>query len=224
MRVLVVEDDPSVGKMLRQALTEAGHTLTVVSDGYAAVKEATDDQDLVILDIMLPGISGLEVCKRVRANGVKTPILIVTAKDLVDDRVAGLDAGADDYLVKPFHLSELLARVRALLRRTHYVGGPITVANVVLDPQMREIKRGGKSIPLSSTEFFLIEYLMKNPGTVRTRSEILEHVWKYDFDGNDNVLDVYISYLRKKLDQLGAPNFIKTVRGVGFTVDEGASE
>lgn len=224
MKILLVEDDDSLSKILRQTLAEDGYDLHLVEDGHAALAEGKKDiYDLIVLDIMIPGISGLEVCKKLRSDDVRTPILIVTAKDRVEDKVAGLDAGADDYLVKPYHLAELSARVRALLRRASVVGGPLNIGGVILDPSTRELRKGNKSHTLSTTEYFLIEYLMKNPSTVRTRGEILMQVWKYDFDGNDNVLDVYISYLRKKLDYLGVPNFIKTVRGVGFVIEEAHS-
>lgn len=219
MNILVVEDDESLSRLMRQALQEEGYEPTVVLDGFAALNMAKQEWDLVVLDLMIPGVSGLEVCRRLRAQDFRSPILMVTAKDLIEDKVAGLDAGADDYLVKPFHLVELLARVRALLRRTSVTGAPYHVGALILDPRLREISNGTKSIPLSSTEFFLLEYLMKNPGITRSRVEILMHVWKYDFDGNDNVLDVYVSYLRKKLDLLGQPGFITTIRGVGFVVE-----
>jgi len=167
----------------------------------------------------LPGLTGFEVCRRLRGDGISTPILILTAKDLLDDKVMGLDSGADDYLVKPFQIAELLARARALLRRRNLGTTSLKVGDLSLEPTSRQIVRGGKAISLSATEYALLEYLMRNSGRVLTRAMILQHVWQYDFDGNDKVLDVYISYLRRKIDRGHQNSLIQTVRGVGYCME-----
>jgi len=223
MRLLLVEDDESVARFLKQATLEAGYRVEVVGDGLEGLRRASSEPfDLVLLDIMLPGLDGLEVCRRLRAAQARTPILIVTARDTLEDKLAGLDGGADDYLVKPFELAELLARVRALLRRSSSAAGPLQVADLTLDPLSRGARRGDRTIGLSSTEYALLEYLMRHAGQVLSRAMILEHVWQYDFGGNDNVLDVYISYLRRKIDRGYPRPLIHTVRGVGFRVGEHA--
>jgi len=219
LKVLIVEDDESVSRFIRQALTEAGYVAFVAEDGavgYACAK--TGDYELILLDVMLGGMDGFQICERLRANSVTTPILMLTARSLLEDKVQGLDCGADDYLVKPFKVAELLARMRALLRRKS--GGPahLRVEDLVLDPAARVVSRGGRPIVLSATEYSLLEYLMRNEGRTLTRSMILDHVWHYDFDGNDKVLDVYISYLRKKIDA-GERSLIQTVRGVGYRME-----
>lgn len=219
MKLLIVEDDPDQVKVLRKATTEAGYTVQAVGDGqeglYLAQAEAFD---LILLDVMLPGINGFEFCRRFRAAKIGTPILILTARDATKDKVEGLDAGADDYIVKPFRLAELLACIRALLRRSTATVAPttLTVGDLTLDPATREARRGNKTIRLAATEYTLLEYLMRNAGRVLTRSLIMEHVWQYDFGGNDNVLDVYIRYLRNKIDKDFAYSLIHNVRGVGF--------
>jgi DNA-binding response OmpR family regulator len=223
MRLLLVEDDESVARFLKQATLEAGYRVEVVGDGLEGLRRASSEPfDLVLLDVMLPGLDGLEVCRRLRAAQARTPILIVTARDTLEDKLAGLDGGADDYLVKPFELAELLARVRALLRRSSSAAGPLQVADLTLDPLSRGARRGDRTIGLSSTEYALLEYLMRHAGQVLSRAMILEHVWQYDFGGNDNVLDVYISYLRRKIDRGYPRPLIHTVRGVGFRVGEHA--
>jgi DNA-binding response OmpR family regulator len=217
MKVLIVEDDESVSRFLKQATTEAGYAPQVVGDGLAATAQAIiGTYDLVILDVMLPGIDGFEVCRRLRAASVTSPILIITARDTLDDKIEGLDSGADDYIVKPFQVGELLARARALLRRHAVAPTVLAVADLRLDPASRRATRGARPIHLSATEYSLLEYLMRNAGRVLTRSMILEHVWQYDFDGNDNVLDVYISYLRGKIDRGHDCRLIHTVRGTGY--------
>jgi len=220
LNVLIVEDDESVARFLRQAMLEAGYAPQVAEDGLTGYHLAkTNPFDLILLDVMLPGLTGFEVCRRLRGDGISTPILILTAKDLLDDKVMGLDSGADDYLVKPFQVAELLARVRALLRRRNLGTTSLKVGDLTLEPTSRQIVRGGKAISLSATEYALLEYLMRNAGRVLTRAMILQHVWQYDFDGNDKVLDVYISYLRRKIDR-GHPNsLIQTVRGVGYCME-----
>ena len=219
MNVLIVEDDVSVARFLRQAISEAGYKPAVVTDGHAALQEAKSaTYSLILLDIMIPRLSGLEVCRRLREDNQQTPVLMITARDTLEDKVEGLDAGADDYLVKPFQLAELLARVRALLRRRNAPPAPLQIADLVLDPTTRRANRGKKTILLSSTEYALLEFLMRNAGRVLSRAAILDHVWQYDFEGNDNVLDVYISYLRGKIDRGQSAPLIHTVRGVGFRI------
>ena len=225
MNVLIVEDDESVARFLKQALSEAGYAVERVSDGLTGLEQARSlAYDLILLDMMLPGMNGLEVCRRLRSANIPTPILIITAKDTLQDRVDGLDSGADDYLVKPFQVAELLARARALLRRATSAPTVLRVADLTLDPASRRALRAGKTISLSATEYALLEYLMRNVDRVLTRSMILEHVWQYDFGGSDNVLDVYISDLRGKIDRGQSPTLIHTVRGVGFRlgVEDGA--
>lgn len=218
MNILIVEDNPSVARLLQQATHEAGYTNQLETDGLKALRLAQMvNFDLILLDVMLPGMDGIEVCRRLRAAGKETLILMITARDTTEDKVNGLDAGADDYVAKPFKIAELLARMRALLRRGQSSAMPVLqVDDLTLDPSTRQARRGGKNIDLSATEYSLLEYLMRHPGRVLTRSVILEHVWDYDFGGTDNVLDVYIMYLRKKIDKGGANQLIHTVRGVGF--------
>ncbi|MGE5532325.1 MAG: response regulator transcription factor [Bacteroidota bacterium] len=217
MRVLIVEDDASVARFLQQAAEEAGYVVEAAIDGLQGLELARSlDFDLILLDLTLPGIDGLDVCRRLRSAAVKTPVLIITARDTLEDKLAGLDGGADDYIVKPFQVAELLARMRALLRRGQPTAAVLQVDDLMLDPATREASRAGRAISLSATEYSLLEYLMRNEGRVLTRSMILEHVWQYSFEGNDNVLDVYISYLRRKIDKEHGQHLIHTVRGVGF--------
>jgi DNA-binding response OmpR family regulator len=219
MNVLIVEDDASVARFLEQATREAGYAPRVTDDGLAALELARATAfDLILLDVMVPGLDGFEICRRLRASRVATPILIITARDALDDKVKGLDIGADDYLVKPFQVAELLARVRALLRRGSSGPPVLQVADLMLDPVSRQVSRNGDAILLSATEYTLLEYLMRNAGRVLTRSMLLEHVWQYDFEGSDNVLDVYISYLRRKIERGRGPALIHTVRGVGYRI------
>ena len=218
MKVLIIEDDASVSRFIRQALVEAGYVAMVAEDGETALSYGVGDRfDLILLDLMLPEIDGLEICRRLRISGVTTPILILTARDLLDDKVRGLDSGADDYLVKPFQVAELLARMRALLRRTGGAAAHLRVGDLVLDPAARQVTRRDRAITLSATEYTLLEYLMRNERRTLTRSMILQHVWRYDFEGNDKVLDVYISYLRRKIGE----GLIHTVRGVGYRLEGG---
>lgn len=208
-----------MSRFIRQALSEVGYSASIAEDGPTGLGLALNGQfEIILLDVMLGGMDGLEICRRLRSSGSTTPILMLTARDLVDDKVRGLDSGADDYLVKPFNVSELLARIRALLRRPG--GGPahLQVGDLTLDPAARQVSRGNKSIFLAATEYSLLEYLMRNAGRTLTRSMILQHVWHYDFEGNDKVLDVYISYLRKKIDD-GERSLIHTVRGVGYRME-----
>ena len=222
MKVLIVEDDESVTRFLRQAMLEAGYAVETADNGLSALEKARAISfDVMLLDVMLPGLDGFTVCRRLRDEGMLTPILIITARDTLEDKLHGLDGGADDYIVKPFQVAELLARVRALLRR-HGSPATLQVADLTLDPTTRQALRGPLPIALSGTEYTLLEYLMRNVGRVLTRAMILDHVWQYDFDGNDNVLDVYISYLRRKIDKGSARPLIHTIRGVGFrmSIDE----
>ncbi len=224
MRVLVVEDEPGIANFVRQGLAEAGYAVDVVGDGRTALDYALSaDYDAYVLDILLPGMSGLDLLRDLRRRGDKTPALMLTARDTIDDRVEGLDAGADDYLVKPFAFPELLARVRALLRRPPLQTGTVLqVGDLALDTARREVKRSGALIELSPREYAVLEYLMRHPHQVLTRTQIGEHVWNFDFYNESNVVDVYVGYLRRKIEQAGTLPLIHTVRGVGYRIsDEG---
>lgn len=218
MRILVVEDEVKVAAFVRQALEEEGHAVDVAHDGDAGVNLALScDYDLLVLDWLLPGRDGKAVCLAVRQAKRSVPILMLTARDAVEDRIAGLDGGADDYLTKPFALGEMLARVRALLRRGMGGAAPVLrVGNLTLDPATRRVRRGTADIALSAREYSLLDYLMRAAGRTLSRSLIAEHVWDWDFDGGTNVVDVYINYLRKKIDRGREPKLIHTVRGVGY--------
>jgi two-component system response regulator MprA len=225
MRILVVDDDRAVRESLRRSLTFNGYTVDTANDGVDALdKTATTRPDAMVLDVMMPRLDGLEVCRRLRSTGDDLPILVLTARDSVSERVAGLDAGADDYLPKPFALEELLARLRALLRRTtgdsSLESAPMQFADLSLDTATREVTRGERSISLTRTEFSLLEMLMANPRRVLTRSRILEEVWGYDFPTSGNALEVYVGYLRRKTELDGEPRLIHTVRGVGYVLRE----
>ena len=221
MRVLVVDDEPAVRQALERALAAEGHDVTVAEDGRAALDRLAEERvDAVVLDVAMPRIDGLEVCRRLRTAGDRTPVLMLTARDAVDDRVAGLDAGADDYLVKPFALKELKARLRALLRRAEPADGPLRFADLELDPAAHEVRRGGRRIELSRTEFALLELFVRHPRQVLTRSAIFERVWGYDFGATSNALGVYVGYLRRKTEEGGAPRLLHTVRGVGYVLRE----
>jgi two-component system response regulator MprA len=222
VRILVVDDDPGVRRAVGRALAFEGYDVTDAADGEEALRlAATAEPDAVVLDVGMPRIDGLEVCRRLRADGVAIPILVLTARHQVTDRVAGLDAGADDYLVKPFALEELLARLRALLRRVAQNGTEVLrLGDLTLDPSTRHVERAGEPISLTRTEFNLLELLLHNAGHVLTRDVIFERVWGYDFDVTSNSLDVYIGYLRRKTEVDGAPRLIHTVRGVGYVARE----
>ena len=216
MNVLIVEDEPGVSRFLSQACEESGYSPSVEADGARALSLACQQSfDLILLDVMLPSMNGFEVCRRMRSAGVKSLILIITARDTLEDTIEGLDAGADDYVCKPFRVAEILARMRALLRRKESTSPLLQVGDLTLDPATRMARRGDKDIRLSATEYSLLEYLMRHAGKTMPRSVILDHVWQYDFAGNDNVLDVYIGYLRVKIDKGCAP-LIHTSRGVGY--------
>ncbi len=222
--ILVVDDERAVRESLQRALELEGYETELAEDGRQALDRlASDPQpDAVILDVLMPGVDGLEVCRRLRSSGKKLPVLMLTARTEVEDRVAGLDAGADDYVVKPFALEELLARLRALLRRTGESAGQVLrFADLELEPATREVKRDGRAIELTRTEFSLLELFMRNPRQVLTRSIIFERVWGYDFGFGSNSLDVYIGYLRRKTEAGGEPRLIQTVRGVGYALRNG---
>lgn len=220
MRILIVEDEPKVASFIRRALEEESYAVDVCSDGIQGRDLASEvDYDLIILDLLLPGLPGIDVLKAVRDAKVTTPVLILTARSKVDQRVKGLDAGADDYLTKPFAIEELIARARALLRRgSADTAGILQVDDLVLNPINREVTRSGQRIDLTSKEYALLEYMMRNAGRVLTRPMIAEHVWDLDFDTFTNVIDVYISYLRNKIDRGHARELIHTVRGSGYTL------
>ena len=223
MKILVVDDERAVRESLRRALELQGYEVELASDGAEALERlAADGQpDAVVLDILMPGIDGLEVCRQIRQRGNSVPVLMLTARDAVGDRVEGLDAGADDYLVKPFALEELLARLRALLRRASpTVDGALHFADLELDSGTREVRRAGDKVELTRTEFNLLELFMLNPRQVLTRSIIFDRVWGYDFGFASNSLDVYIGYLRRKTEAGGKPRLIHTVRGVGYALRE----
>jgi two-component system response regulator MprA len=220
MRVLVVDDEPAVRAALDRALRLEGYDVELAGDGAEALHRlALGAPDAVVLDVMMPRVDGLEVCRRLRESGDRTPVLMLTARDSVQDRVEGLDAGADDYLVKPFALEELHARLRALLRRTTDNGDSAVLrfADLSMDTRTREIVRGGRPLELTRTEFNLLELFLRNPRQVLTRSLIFDRVWGYDFGPTSNALEVYVGYLRRKL---GDPRLIHTVRGVGYVLRE----
>ena len=226
MKILVVDDERAVRESLRRALELEGYEIELAGDGVEALTTLAKDEtqpDAVILDVLMPGVDGLEVCRRLRATGNRVPVLMLTARDEVESRVSGLDAGADDYVTKPFALEELLARVRALLRRTTNGDGVAEVlgfADLQLDLGTREVRRGNRQIELTRTEFALLELFLRNPRQVLTRSIIFERVWGYDFGFASNSLDVYIGYLRRKTEAGGEPRLIHTVRGVGYALRE----
>jgi two-component system response regulator MprA len=227
MRILVVDDEPAVRRALKRALVLEGYEVELAADGAEALLALRGNSvDAVVLDLMMPGVDGLEVCRRLRAAGNRVPVLMLTAKEAVDDRVAGLDAGADDYVPKPFALSELLARIRALLRRSGVDEGDggLRFADLTLDPRTREVRRGERLIELTRTEFNLLELFLRNPRQVLTRSLIFERVWGYDFGFGSNSLDVYVGYLRRKTEAVGEPRLIHTVRGVGYSLRESLTE
>jgi two-component system response regulator MprA len=222
MRVLIIDDEPAVLTALDRALKLAGYEVESAAGGEQALKSVTAAApDAIVLDVLMPGVDGIEVCKRIRAAGDATPILMLTARDAISDRVDGLDAGADDYLVKPFALDELLARLRALLRRGAPAGAKVLrFSDLNLDPSTREVRRGDREIELTRTEFLLLELFLRNPRRVLTRELILEQVWGFDFGPSSNSLEVYVGYLRRKTEAKDQPRLIQTVRGVGYVLRE----
>jgi heavy metal response regulator len=221
MRILLVEDEARVASFIRKGLEEELFVVDVARDGTEGLDIAlAAEYDLIILDVRLPMRDGISVCRELRAHRNMTPILMLTARDTIDDRVRGLDAGADDYLVKPFAFQELLARLRALARRPAVVQDHILrVENLTLDTRTHKARRDARLIELSAREYRLLEFLMRHPGQVLTRTQIAEHIWGYDFDMNSNIVDVYIRYLRSKVDDPFEPNLIQTVRGVGYKLE-----
>jgi two-component system, OmpR family, response regulator len=218
MRVLIVEDDVKMASLVRRGMREEGIAADVAGTGEEAVwTAASTDYDAIVLDVMLPGIDGFEACRRLRADGIWAPVLMLTARDDVKDRVRGLDEGADDYLVKPFSFAELLARLRALVRRGPVERPPkLKVGKLSLDPATHQVWRDKTAIELSQKEFALLETLMRRPGEVLSRYQLLEHVWDYEYENRSNVVDVYIRYLRQKIDRPFGLKSIETVRGVGY--------
>jgi heavy metal response regulator len=220
MKILIAEDEKKVAHFVKKGLQEEGYAVDVASNGEDGLTLATETPyDLIILDIYMPKLDGLTVLRRLREERVRTPVLLLTVRAAIEDKVLGLDSGADDYLTKPFVFQELLARVRALLRRQIEIGtNVLKVGDLSLDPVRRAVIRGTQRIELSLKEFSLLEYFMRNPGRVLTRTMIIEHVWNYDFDSETNVVDVYVNYLRKKIDAGHEPKLIHTVRGVGYVM------
>ncbi|MBG1263404.1 response regulator transcription factor [Nostoc commune] len=220
--ILLVEDEVKLARFVELELSSEGYNISVAHDGIAGLTLARElSPDLVILDWMLPGLSGLEICRRLRATGISIPVILLTAKDEVNDRVAGLDAGADDYVVKPFSIEELLARIRAHLRRTQETDQDIfQFEDLSLNHRTRQVYRGKRAIELTAKEFDLLEYILSHPRQVFTKDQILQKVWGYDFMGNSNIIEVYIRYLRLKLEENNEKRLIHTVRGVGYVLRE----
>ena len=226
MRVLVVEDEGRMAALLQRGLQEEGYAVDLAATGEDGIWLATENAyDAVLLDVLLPDLDGFEVCRRLRDAGRWAPILMLTARDAVPDRVNGLDAGADDYLTKPFAYPELLARLRAVIRRgPHERPAAISVGDLSLDPATKEVRRGVRQVPLTHKEFALLEYFMRYAGEVLTRTQILEHVWDFAFDGDSNVIEVYVRYLREKVDRPFGRQSLETVRGVGYRLLNGPAE
>jgi two-component system copper resistance phosphate regulon response regulator CusR len=222
MRILIVEDDRKVGGFLERGLREEQYAVDLCRDGKEAAHIArVNDYDVIILDIMLPGKDGFQICRELRGNNVLTPILMLTARDTLEDKITGLTGGADDYLTKPFSFEELLARIRALMRRNQdYKTGQLRVGGLLLDPVSRKVSRGEKTIDLTGKEYALLEYLMRNKGRILTRTNILEHVWDRNYEGISNIINVYLNRLRDKIDKGTGDPMIRTVRGHGYTIDE----
>ena len=224
MKILVVEDEKKVASFIKRGLEEEGYTVELAKDGEEGLKLINEDNvyDLILMDLMLPKMDGLQVIKEIREQGVRSPVLCLTAKDKADDIVSGLDSGSDDYLTKPFAFIELLARVRALIRRgSTERGAELTFADLRIDPVSHKVWRGDTEIDLTSKEYALLEYMMNHPNETLTRSMIAEHVWDYTFDSFTNIIDVYVNYLRKKIDRDFEKKLIHTVRGIGYVLKEG---
>jgi two-component system response regulator ArlR len=216
-RVLVIEDDAAISRVLRLELEHEGYAVELASDGLTGLERALKEPDLVVLDLMLPRMDGLEVCKRIRAKS-RVPIIMLTARDRIPDRIAGLDTGADDYVTKPFSTEELLARVRARLREKHPASSIVSYRDLIMDRDRHEVTRGGTKIPLTAKEYALLEYLLLHRNKVHSRDELFNGVWGSDFLGDSNLIDVYIRYLRGKIDDGFDDKLITTVRGVGYTI------
>jgi two-component system OmpR family response regulator len=218
-KVLVVDDEAYITDLVGTALGYEGFAVAVAGSGHEAIAMAgTFRPDLIVLDVMLPDLDGLDVCRRLRAEGERVPVVFLTARDAAEDAVAGLTVGGDDYVTKPFSLQELVARIRAVLRRVRpEATSRLTCADLTLDEDSYEVERGGRPVELTATEFKLLRYLLLNAGRVLSKAQILDHVWRYDFGGNDNVVETYVSYLRKKIDHPGPP-LLHTIRGVGYTL------
>lgn len=223
MHILIVEDEQRLATLLRRILTDDRHTVDLAHEGPAGLDLAmSGTYDLVILDLMLPGLDGIEICRQLRAARVMTPVLMLTARGEVEDRVLGLDTGADDYLTKPFVVKELQARVNALLRRRNRPyedSTQLQVADLTLDLSAHQVQRGGRPLQLTAKEFALLEFLMRHPNQVLTRNQIIDYVWRYDSDALSNIVDIYIHYLRDKIDQGFSKALIKTVRGIGYKIE-----
>ena len=222
-KILLVEDEPQISNFISRGLQREGYTVNVATDGETGLEKAFADlPDLIILDVMLPGMDGLTVCRQIREAELQTPVLMLTAKDAVPDRVAGLEAGADDYLVKPFAFEELLARVRALGRRRAPIesDAPLNFSDLMLDPTTRMAQRSSRNIELTAKEYDLLELFMRHPNQVLTRDQIYDRIWGYDFGGESNIIEVYIRYLRSKLEADKEPRLLHTVRGVGYALRE----
>ena len=225
MRILVVEDDRKVASFIRQGLVEEGHTVETAADGDGALELLVEGEpyDLIVLDVMLPGRDGFAVLKSARQAGVHAPVIMLTARDSVADKVTGLDLGADDYLAKPFAFEELLARVRALFRRRSERRAPVLrLADLTLDPATRKVERAGRRIELTTREWALLEYFMRNTGRILTRSMLVQHVWGLDFDPESNIVDVYVGYLRRKIDGPQERKLFHTIRGAGYVLKDEA--
>jgi heavy metal response regulator len=222
MRVLVVEDEHKIAGFIKQGLQEEQYAVDVAFDGESALDFLSGaEYDVIVLDVMLPKKDGVEICRALRERGVRTPVLMLTARDAVEDRVRGLDSGADDYLVKPFAFAELLARLRALLRRgSATTSSQLQVGDLVLDTRTRRATRADRTVDLTAREYALLEYLMRNAGQVLSRTQIMNHLWNYDFLGSSNVVDVYVGYLRRKIDEGFPTRLLHTVRGAGYRIEE----
>ena len=226
MRLLVVEDDPEISRFLVRGLTEERHVVDLVADGPSAIDmAAAEEYDAVVLDLMLPGASGFDVCRQIRARGVDTPVIMVTARDGVSDRIAGLDCGADDYLVKPFAFEELLARLRALGRRgrTRHLNHTLEYGPISVDPVAHTVTVGGAPLALTATEYRLLEFLVRRAEAIVTRDQLAQHVWGGEYDPLSNNADVYVGYVRRKLQALTPEPLIQTVRGLGYMLKRGAT-
>lgn len=221
MRILLVDDERKVADFIKKGLAEEGYAVDCAADGKEGMFMAEESNyDLIVLDILLPQFDGFQICRRLREKGISSRIIMLTAMDSTEDKIKGLDTGADDYLTKPFSFEELLARIRALLRRGQSgTQAKLEVADLTLDPKTRQVVRAGKEIKLSNKEYAILEYFMRNPGRVLTRTLLSEHVWNYDFESYTNVVDVYVNYLRNKIDRDFKPKLIHTVRGVGYVLE-----